>query len=261
MALQPASASRTLRQAPNRRTRPPSSSVNESVLSRALWFGRSFERSQWVKPPLHSDQIQGRRARQTPGGHHCLGRDRDRANQMFQSAPRPRGRGDISSAFASRSCRCFNPRPAHAGGATRACLNSEIGTQSFNPRPAHAGGATLPQSEAADLYEVSIRAPPTRAGRLEPTAARQRLRKFQSAPRPRGRGDTCEGKARCAAAKFQSAPRPRGRGDRAGCQGAIIARGFNPRPAHAGGATCAYAVAVKETLCFNPRPAHAGGAT
>src|SRR6185295_12678597 len=37
--------------------------------------------------------------------------------------------------------------------------------------------------------------------------------RFQSAPRPRGRGDVEATNSSLAASKFQSAPRPRGRGD------------------------------------------------
>ena len=38
---------------------------------------------------------------------------------QFQSAPRPRGRGDARTRAKRPSLLCFNPRPAHVGGATQ----------------------------------------------------------------------------------------------------------------------------------------------
>ena len=38
--------------------------------------------------------------------------------ELFQSAPRPCGRGDLSSISSARRIRCFNPRPDRAAGAT-----------------------------------------------------------------------------------------------------------------------------------------------
>ena len=87
---------------------------------------------------------------------------------------------------------------------------------SFNPRPARVGGAT----RASDSHCAHVR-------------------RFQSAPRPRGRGDTeLVASAGMPASQFQSAPRPRGRGDSR--NPAIVltpVTSFNPRPAHVGGAT------------------------
>ena len=86
-------------------------------------------------------------------------------------------------------------------------------------------------------FDVSIRAPPTRAGRLRPCRHGAHSTQFQSAPRPRGRGDGVDARGIVdeivvsirapptragrlhpggfwrEAAAFQSAPRPRGRGD------------------------------------------------
>ena len=75
--------------------------------------------------------------------------------KLFQSAPRARARGDSGALLRNRlrGTIGFNPRPAHARGATgnnRGIIG--IG-EGFNPRPAHARGATavLPTSSAAKL--------------------------------------------------------------------------------------------------------------
>src|SRR2546425_29875 len=84
---------------------------------------------------------------------------------MFQSALRPRGRSD--------SPKCDKPRAP--GG--------------FNPRSAHAGGATPSQARLAQVGAVSIRAPPTRAERPFFPHLTPQSGEFQSALRPRGRSD------------------------------------------------------------------------
>ncbi len=149
----------------------------------------------------------------------------------FQSAPRSRERGDPFNRSLTEFNNRFNPRPAHASGATLQSTDSAV---CFNPRPAHAAGRLT----AAIGVDVSIRAPLTRAGRpgaltlrivtfqSAPRSAAGRLclsanrrsEMFQSAPRSRERGDTLTRSTRCTRdgqrrIAFQSAPRPRGRGD------------------------------------------------
>ena len=51
---------------------------------------------------------------------------------MFQSAPRPRGRGDINVYEPPPPGSSFNPRPAHAGGAT-AALPFDWAARGFYP--------------------------------------------------------------------------------------------------------------------------------
>ena len=179
---------------------------------------------------------------------------------MFQSAPRPRGRGDVGQEASEEGEISFNPRPARAGGAPHRAVRLNRG-----------GG-------------VSIRAPPARAGRPSRPPPRRACRKFQSAPRPRGRGDFRSATPETLSCMFQSAPRPRGRGDQTQYIGRHPVGCFNPRPARAGGATRESRRASREngfqsaprprgrgdTLMtgwpgsfgsFNPRPARAGGAT
>ena len=83
----------------------------------------------------------------------------------FQSAPRSRERGD------------------------RARFQGELGPHCFNPRPAHASGATRPIIGLALVGPVSIRAPLTRAGRQLAMVMLWNDMVFQSAPRSRERGD------------------------------------------------------------------------
>ena len=133
--------------------------------------------------------------------------------RTFQSAPRPRGRGDPVVQAQIEPGRCFNPRPAHAGGATsgqrlgpadaavsirapptragrpvRASLLARRRLVSIRAPPTRAGRHGKLDRNRHD-GAVSIRAPPTRAGRHEPTDFIDLVGKFQSAPRPRGRGD------------------------------------------------------------------------
>ena len=130
---------------------------------------------------------------------------------LFQSAPRrARGRQPESQV---ESQRCFKSAPPPARGRPgRARPDSGPG---FNPRPARVGGATWRGDVPSGLKDVSIRAPPARAGRLADRSISARSPSlFQSAPRPRGRGDVTAGRARRSPRSlFQSAPRPRGRGD------------------------------------------------
>ncbi len=189
-----------------------------------------------IRSALTCCQVVSIRAPPTRAGRRGPVVDGDR-QPAFQSAPRPRGRGDFVSTSVVPSHASFNPRPAHAGGATyttstcvevllsfqsaprprgrgdKRGLTSHPHSRGFNPRPAHAGGAT---SAAAKLYrdmKVSIRAPPTRAGRPNVTTASPSAALFQSAPRPRGRGDVKARGETISKLVFQSAPRPRGRGD------------------------------------------------
>ncbi len=83
----------------------------------------------------------------------------------FQSAPRAHARGDAITSRFQRLSNCFNPRPA----LTR--------------------GATLDQGVHSTVGVVSIRAPRSRAGRLDPGAIRTTQFSFQSAPRAHARGD------------------------------------------------------------------------
>ncbi len=133
--------------------------------------------------------------------------------------------------------RRFNPRPAHASGATYFRL-PKIGHRcGFNPRPAHASGATYQTSLPPLCLFVSIRAPLTRAGRRAPVRAigqeiwvsirapltragrLKRLREMVSlirvsirAPLTRaGRHTACV--LNPESMPFQSAPRSRERGD------------------------------------------------
>ncbi len=109
---------------------------------------------------------------------------------MFQSAPRPCGRGDRGAtrqlppptgfnprpdraAGATRrrsepraASRCFNPRPDRAAGATQPGPLSPASSCCFNPRPDRAAGATRRDSEHLYYPSVSIRAPTVRPGRL-----------------------------------------------------------------------------------------------
>ena len=156
----------------------------------------------------------------------------------FQSAPRSRERGDGTGRTIDRSHCCFNPRPAHASGATN-CASSVLGVSLFQsaPRSRERGDIVRilmvslnPQFQSAPrsrergdrrsvliptTMQVSIRAPLTRAGRLPVHSSPSRNGSFQSAPRSRERGDS-----KC---------RPYRR----------LTWSFNPRPAHASGATAA----------------------
>ena len=179
---------------------------------------------------------------------------------LFQSAPRPRGRGDPKGP-PSQSTQCrFNPRPAHVGGATaRRSSLIFLGSVSIRAPPTWAGRREDAE-QLAQGDEVSIRAPPTWAGR--PQSAAQCIEQSRFNPRPAHVGGATRPPERQAppdtrfnprpahvggatpppssspiSKPFQSAPRPRGRGD-----GGISAplpppRRFNPRPAHVGGAT------------------------
>ena len=61
--------------------------------------------------------------------------------RLFQSAPRPCGRGDIASQVSSYILGRFNPRPARAGGATGSGPNDGTVFESFQsaPRPCGRG--------------------------------------------------------------------------------------------------------------------------
>ena len=131
----------------------------------------------------------------------------------FQSAPRSRERGDMVIAATTARQWSFNPRPAHASGATWYSLLWRPRRRCFNPRPAHASGATWEALSIRRDRVVSIRAPLTRAGRRNVTPPTVSIAPFQSAPRSRERGDS-----RLRRRKFART-----------C--------FNPRPAHASGAT------------------------
>ncbi len=110
----------------------------------------------------------------------------------FQSAPRPRGRGDQETPCNAAIVSCFNPRPDRAAGATNDFHLDANSNESFNPRPDRAAGATTyarnkggayasfnPRPDRAagatrlvprllGLVQVSIRAPTARPGRQRP---------------------------------------------------------------------------------------------
>ena len=67
----------------------------------------------------------------------------------FQSAPRARARGDSQARAMLCLSSSFNPRPAHARGATTSSTFANSARHCFNPRPAHARGATQ--------YDVDLR--------------------------------------------------------------------------------------------------------
>ena len=84
---------------------------------------------------------------------------------------------------------------------------------------------------------------------------------FQSAPRPRDRGDTAASALNGANITFQSAPRPRDRGDTAENNNEHEPPCFNPRPGHVTGATNNGLSQLPPDKRFNPRPGHVTGAT
>ena len=205
----------------------------------------------------------------------------------------------------------INPRRTRAGAATpcRVCVTRPY-MVSIRAAPARARRRGRDEAWAAKL-DVSIRAAPARARRHERVRYRDLLAKFQSAPRPRGRGDNRQGafrnirgvsiraapararrrraervsdvfqdvSIRAAPARarrlvsirsvapfceFQSAPRPRGRGDFVRLAGSARSVGFNPRRARAGAAT-RHAARRRERHLVSIRAApararrHAGG--
>ena len=88
------------------------------------------------------------------------------AIDRFQSAPRPRGRGDNSDPIMLRIVDQVSIRaPPTRAGRLNVVRTIRPSPSRFNPRPAHAGGATRHRSIGCWNYSVSIRAPPTRAGR------------------------------------------------------------------------------------------------
>jgi len=159
------------------------------------------------------------------------------ATALFQSAPRPCGRGDYRDSNHPTPPTCFNPRLARAGEATVRDLTLD-GSALFQsaPRPCGRGDKIDPETTG----EATL---------------------FQSAPRPCGRGDSVAVDTNTIATRFQSAPRPCGRGDvqnkRRGKPKTVSIRaspvrarrqqlhheqpdwrpGFNPRLARAGEAT------------------------
>ncbi len=163
--------------------------------------------------------------------------------------------------MSQRTVCCFNPRPALASGATRGRLAGLDAEASFNPRPALASGATLRTGSRHPRTPVSIRAPPSRAGRhlrIKPPdlwssrfnprpALASGATSFPAAvwpvddvsirapPSRAGRQMGINPLQR--ARMFQSAPRPRERGDADAPADHTVQHGFNPRPALASGAT------------------------
>ncbi len=155
----------------------------------------------------------------------------------------------------------FNPRPALASGTTRIISASLRALPSFNPRPALASGTTGYRRNQRVNQRVSIRAPLSRAGRLDPLRQRDplpavsiraplsragrrltkgrvsQLVKFQSAPRSRERDDPQTEREADALDLFQSAPRSRERDDPSPWTRCAGICGFNPRPALASGTT------------------------
>ncbi len=146
-----------------------------------------------------------------PGRQHCLVAILTLI--VFQSAPRPCGRGDPGRRERRTSPRRFNPRPDRAAGATRRPHSLLPAPSSFNPRPDRAAGATKIQLGSLALGVVSIRAPTVRPGRLGLFAGRVMIRQVSiRAPTVRP-GRPQRAASRSALATFQSAPRPCGRGD------------------------------------------------
>ncbi len=132
---------------------------------------------------------------------------------MFQSAPRPCGRGDRSRPSPSSSFTRFNPRPDRAAGATRnggkLYRIAAVSIRAPTVRPGRLG--RVPPAGLTSV--VSIRAPTVRPGRRDTVGRHARVWRFQSAPRPCGRGDRLESRFVRRVRRFQSAPRPCGRGD------------------------------------------------
>src|SRR5438128_1469252 len=100
----------------------------------------------------------------------------EREGSRFQSAPRPRGRGDAG-------CEC------------RSSSNSLFQSA---PRPRGRGDWWVSDLDI-DIDRVSIRASPSRARRPDSKESFGVYFEFQSAPRPRGRGDRnlCAANSNC----------------------------------------------------------------
>ncbi len=155
----------------------------------------------------------------------------------------------------------FNPRPAQSSGATSYsgvimllriwfqsaprsvergdCLRCPRlrGLSRFNPRPAQSSGATLDAGRTSLAYDVSIRAPLSRAGRPSHEPNPGNVLVSIRAPLSRA------GRHRVADDPVQHTPR------------------FNPRPAQSSGATCGRQCVDELRWRFNPRPAQSSGAT
>ena len=109
---------------------------------------------------------------------------------------------------------CFNPRLARAGEATAPdCGARQLCLVSIRASPVRARRPMF-RGWPARLWGVSIRASPVRARRPSGYNKRTAPVRFQSAPRPCGRGDFAQEAMRRGLGRFQSAPRPCGRGDR-----------------------------------------------
>ncbi len=136
------------------------------------------------------------------------------ADSKFQSAPRSRERGDQNVSAVSLMARWFQSAPrSRERGDWRGVHHVGGASSGFNPRPAHASGATPTGFGSSFSEYVSIRAPLTRAGRQHFFLSLFRSSGFQSAPRSRERGDSLERMKRQVTSEFQSAPRSRERGD------------------------------------------------
>ena len=132
----------------------------------------------------------------------------------FQSAPRPRGRGDFSRLPKCQQVIRFNPHPAHVGGVTQDVRGVVHSFCRFNPHPAHVGGVT--QIVPALTFSCTA---------------------FQSAPRPRGRGDLARPSRPRASGCFNPHPAHVGGVTKLSARYSARLAGFNPHPAHVGGVT------------------------
>ena len=136
---------------------------------------------------------------------------------------------------------CFNPRPALARGATGKDGPAGPGFEVSIRAPRSRAGRPDMIEQLKGYFGVSIRAPRSRAGRRGGRGRACGAWVFQSAPRARARGDGNAAPAAAQQVEFQSAPRARARGDARAAPAPTPSRCFNPRPALARGATDAQA--------------------
>ena len=205
---------------------------------------------------------------------------------MFQSAPRPCGRGDASVRRVNAIMAPFQSAPRPCGRGDRHARTRERRRLSFNPRLARAGEATGYGAYAFHVRGVSIRASPVRARRPDielnalsvivvsirasPVRARRPgesarrmgavLVSIRASPvRARRRGNWLGVTSNNG---FQSAPRPCGRGDVTSDAIFNLSHKVSIRasPVRARRQLAERSRAVAGH-CFNPRLARAGEAT
>ena len=153
--------------------------------------------------------------------------------KLFQSAPRPFDRGDLS-----------HVRPP-----------SEQSKVSIRA-PAFRPGRCRHIWPTIGIRFVSIRAPAFRPGRYFAAKLRQSLTTFQSAPRPFDRGDALATDGARRSAMFQSAPRPFDRGDFPWRCRLVRNKRFQsaPRPFDRGDSRFPATKAVRDAFQSAPRP-------